>query len=154
MSGPHRRSLIVAAGLSALTARSALARGDSAALCFNRYRQLINRHDFDLLADQVMADDAVFVFSDKRHEGLAAVRDSFNRTWAILPDEVYEMTDPVWIVQTRDSAACTFRYRYAGTMADGRALSGGGQGINLFRPTARGWRLVYEQLTPDTDPNG
>lgn len=117
---------------------------------FSAYRTLINRHDFDLLADQVMTEDAVFVFSNLRHEGIEAIRKNFNQTWSVIPDEVYRMTDVVWLFSSSDHAACTFRYAYAGTQANGQRLSGGGQGINIFRLTPRGWRLCFEQLTPDT----
>lgn len=153
----NRRLLLsLAAGAAtALPTSGALARGPDSATAeglFELYRGLINAHDFNLLEQRVIASDAIFVFSDRRDAGIAAVRAGFERTWSILPDEVYEMTDPEWLIDGADAAACAFRYTYRGTMADGRRLSGGGQGVNLMRRTPAGWRLAYEQLTPDTRP--
>lgn len=149
----RRLALTLAAGASLLPVARAAARGPDdrwAEGVFQLYRGLINSHDFDLLERYVIAPDAIFVFSDQRHEGIAAVRAGFERTWSILPDEVYEMSEGEWLIDGPNSAACTFRYSYRGTLADGRPLSGGGQGINLFRRTEGHWRLTFEQLTPDT----
>ncbi|AYG94931.1 nuclear transport factor 2 family protein [Brevundimonas naejangsanensis] len=148
-----RRLTLALAGAALLPATRVAARGPDdrwAEGVFQLYRGLINSHDFDLLERHVIAPDAVFVFSDRREEGIAAVRAGFERTWSILPDEVYEMTDPEWLIDGPDAAACAFRYSYRGTLADGRPLSGGGQGINLFRRAEGRWRLTFEQLTPDT----
>lgn len=136
----------------AITLAPAVARagGDSPEAAFGRYVKLINTHDFDLLAREVIAPDAVFVFSDEIHRGLAEVRAAFNRTWAVLPDEVYSMDQVEWLSRGRESAACTFRYAYAGTMQGGRRLEGGGRGMNLLVRRPEGWRIRYEHLTPDT----
>lgn len=154
MRGLDRRRCLtggLAGGLAAAATAGRANAGqddDTARLAFDRYRRLINLHDFDLLAGQVIAPDAVFVFSDRLERGLDAVRASFLRTWAILPDEIYAMSDPEWLLDGRDGAACAFRYAYAGTMTSGRRLTGGGRGVILLRPGGRGWRVVYEHLTP------
>lgn len=148
--GVSRRSLLVAALATSLPVGRAMASTGTAADTFEAYRTLINRHDFDLLAERVMSDHPVFVFSNKRHDGLEAARAAFLSTWATLPDEIYSMTQERWLFTGSDHAACTFRYDYRGTMADGRTLAGGGQGLNIFTLTPRGWRLSFEQLTPDT----
>jgi ketosteroid isomerase-like protein len=147
----NRRAALALGGALAVQAPAAAqdATGASAGGVFEAYRRLINRHDFDLLERDVIAPEAVFVFSDRREQGVAAVRAGFERTWSILPDEVYEMTEPEWLIETSDAAVCTFRYRYRGTMADGRPLSGSGQGAHLFRRLDGRWRLALEQLTPD-----
>jgi hypothetical protein len=49
-----------------------------------------------------------------------------------------------------DANTMTVERKTFGTLADGRPLSGGGQGINLFRRAEERWRLTFEQLTPDT----
>lgn len=149
--GLNRRALIGwgAVAMAALPV-SAKAVIDTPQATFDAYRDLINRHDFDLLQDRVMSDHPIFVFANKRHDGLDAARAAFMHTWSILPDEVYSMSGEKWLFIGRDHAACTFAYAYRGTMADGRALSGGGQGLNIFTLTPKGWRLSFEQLTPDT----
>ena len=60
------------------------------------------------------------------------------------------MTDPVWVIDETNFAACTFHYSYSGTTTAGAVLSGGGQGLVLLRRRQGRWRLCLEQLTPDT----
>ncbi len=146
---PAKRSMAIMPSALVVAASPAMALPSPQA-AFEAYRDLINRHDFELLAETVMGPHPVFVFADKRHDGLDAVRAAFRQTWIVLPDETYSMTHERWLFSDDEHAACTFIYTYRGTMADGRALSGGGQGVNLFQRTDNGWRLVFEQLTPDT----
>lgn len=126
-----------------------LAARDGPEAAFERYRRLINGHDFGTLAAEVIGPDPRFIFAGESHRGLAAARAAFERTWATIPDEVYTMDGAEWLSRDSASAVVSFRYRYRGTMADGRVLTGGGYGTNLFRRTGAGWRLVYEHLSPD-----
>ena len=128
----RRLALTLTAGAMLLPAQRAAARGPDdrwAEGVFQLYRGLINSHDFDLLERHVIAPDAVFVFSDRREEGIAAVRAGFERTWSILPDEVYEMTDPEWLIDGPDAAACAFRYSYRGTLAAPERRRPGNQSV-------------------------
>lgn len=125
---------------------------DTPEAAFERYRSLINTHDFDRLAEEVIAPDALFVFTEKTHRGLEAVRAAFNRTWSILPDEVYSMTDAEWLARDANTALVVFRYSYKGTMKNGQPLAGGGHGTNLYKRTPAGWRLAYEHLSHDPQP--
>ena len=140
--------------ISLLMSSAALAAShdDTAEAAFERYRTLINRHDFEQLAREVIAPDALFVFTDKAHRGLGEVRSAFHQTWAALPDEVYTMSDPQWLARDRDTAVVAFRYSYKGTLKNGQPLTGGGHGTNLYKRTAQGWRLAYEHLSHDPKP--
>lgn len=145
----RRAAVLAPAALASLGATTANATSGPQA-SFDAYRDLINRQDFGLLEQSVMGEHPVFVFAGKRHDGLEATRAAFRQTWMVLPDEIYTMTAERWLFVDADHAGCTFIYSYRGTMADGRALSGGGQGVNIFEHTSKGWRLIFEQLTPDT----
>lgn len=133
----------------ALAAPAAALAADTPEAAFERYRAEINTHDFDRLADDVVASDAVFVFAEKVHRGVDAARAAFNDTWKTLPDEVYSMTEAEWLAKDAATAVVAFRYGYKGTLTDGRALEGGGRGVNVYRLTDEGWRLAYEHLSPD-----
>lgn len=137
-----------------LCSQSALAAvdADTPEAAFRRYQAEINGHDFDRLARDVIAPDALFVFTNEMHRGTAAVRSAFNATWSVLPDEIYTMSEPEWLARDRDTALVAFRYSYKGTMTNGRSLSGGGRGTNLYKRTPAGWRLAYEHLSHDAKP--
>ncbi|NCT66907.1 MAG: nuclear transport factor 2 family protein [Rhodanobacteraceae bacterium] len=143
---------IVLLAAASLVAPALAAPADTPQAAFERYRTQINQHDFDRLAREVIAIDAVFVFTDKVHRGIDAARREFNATWSTLPDEVYTMSEPEWLSLDADSALVAFRYGYRGTLANGKPLQGGGRGTNLFVRTPAGWRLKYEHLSHDPAP--
>ena len=147
--GPAAMLVAVLAGQPAVAGPD-----DSAEAAFERYRALINTHDFDRLARDVIAPDAWFVFTDKQHRGIDEVRVAFQQTWASLPDEVYTMSNPQWLSRDANSAVVVFRYAYKGTLKSGQALAGGGHGTNLFKRTPLGWRMAYEHLSHDPKPSG
>ena len=128
------------------------AKHDTPEAAFERYRQLINTHDFDQLAASVVAADALFVFTEKKHRGIGEIRAAFNQTWSLLPDEVYTMSEAQWLARDSHSALVVFRYTYRGTLKNGQPLSGGGHGTNLYKRTPAGWRLAYEHLSHDPKP--
>ena len=150
-------AVMVSCGLTAVSSAVAAASvedamHDTPEAAFDRYRQLINTHDFDRLAASVIAADALFVFTEKKHRGIEEIRAAFNQTWSVLPDEVYTMTDAQWLARDSHSALVAFRYTYRGTMKNGQSLSGGGHGTNLYKRTPAGWRLAYEHLSHDPKP--
>lgn len=144
------RPALAAAALVLSLAPAAAA--DTPEAAFERYRAKINSHDFDLLAEDVIAPDALFVFTEKTHRGLDAVRAAFAATWSVIPDEVYTMDQAEWLARDANTALVVFRYSYRGTMKDGKVLSGGGNGTNLYTRTPQGWRLSYEHLSHDPKP--
>lgn len=148
--GPRLAPFALAAAMGALSApTTAVAATDTPEAAFDRYRAKINLHDFERLAEDVIAPDAQFFFSGEEHRGIDEARAAFNRTWSIIPDEVYEMDDAEWLVRGADNALVSFRYRYRGTLKTGKPVTGGGRGTNLYALTAQGWRLVYEHLSHD-----
>lgn len=156
-----RAALASAAVVAGMPAASGAASGaevseaaaqDTPEAAFERYRTLINTHEFERLAEAVIAPDALFVFTDKTHRGMEEIRAAFNRTWQTLPDEVYTMGDAQWLARDRDSALVVFRYSYRGTTPTGQLLTGGGHGTNLYKRTPAGWRLAYEHLSHDPQP--
>jgi ketosteroid isomerase-like protein len=105
------------------------------------YEARINLHDFDLLLD-LIADDAVFFFSDGTHRGITDIRAAFERTWATLPDEHYWLDDLDWIAEGDDAAACTYRFNW-----ESRGRTGSGRGTTVLARTDAGWRIVHEHLS-------
>src|SRR3712207_1438087 len=76
-SEDHRRIASRPVGIILLWAAGSV---DTPEAAFERYRTEINGLDFDRLAKDVIAADALLVFTDKRHRGLDEVRAAFNAT--------------------------------------------------------------------------
>jgi ketosteroid isomerase-like protein len=110
------------------------------------YEARINAHDFDLLTD-LIAPDAVFWFSDGSHNGLAAIRAAFERTWTVLSDEHYWLDQHSWVASGDSAAACTYRFNWRATVNSALA-SGSGRGTTVLRRAEGLWQIVHEHLSP------
>ncbi|HEY9011025.1 MAG TPA: nuclear transport factor 2 family protein [Devosia sp.] len=106
------------------------------------YEQRINRHDFDLLLDQI-APDATFWFSDGSHRGIAEIRSAFEKTWEAMGDgEHYWLTDVEWVAEGSEAAACIYQFNWrCGEQ------NGSGRGTTVLARTSAGWRIVHEHLS-------
>jgi ketosteroid isomerase-like protein len=109
------------------------------------YERASNSHDFDQVLPLV-ADDAVYWFSNGTHVGLAAIRKAFESTWAAIADEDYRITDVRWLVANDDAAACVYTYSWSG-LVGGQRRSGNGRGTNVLTRTETGWHIVHEHLS-------
>jgi uncharacterized protein (TIGR02246 family) len=109
------------------------------------YEEASNSHDFDRVAP-LLADDAVYWFSNGTHVGIDAIRRAFETTWAAILDEDYRITDVRWLVATDQAAACVYTYSWSGVVG-GQRRSGGGRGTNVLRRGESGWRIVHEHLS-------
>lgn len=111
----------------------------------HEYERLTNTHDFANVAP-LLADDAVYWFSDGSFEGVAEIRGAFERTWAIIQNERYAISDVRWFWQSDDSAACMYSFSWHGTV-DGAPAEGSGRGTSLLRRDAGRWQVVHEHLS-------
>ena len=74
-----------------------------------RYERASNSHEFDQVAP-LLADDAVYWFSNGTYVGIDAIRSAFESTWAAILDEDYRITDVRWLTASEDAAACVYTY--------------------------------------------
>ena len=92
-------------------------------------------------------DDAVYWFSDgSAHVGKAAIERVLRRNADLIRDETYAISDVVWIAETPDIAACTFRFDWSGTVR-GAPASGSGRGTMVLSRRGASWVVVHEHLS-------
>lgn len=113
---------------------------------FEAYIGATNTHDFNVVAP-LIANPAIYWFRDKDDRGLDAVRQSFNRTWSIVEDEVYSVHDVQWLVRDWRAAVVVYGYCWTGRI-EGRARWGGGLATNVLSNSDGRWAVVHEHLTP------
>ncbi|MGZ3743726.1 MAG: nuclear transport factor 2 family protein [Pseudobdellovibrionaceae bacterium] len=58
--------------------------------------ELINEHNFDLLAP-LISNECKFWFSSGTYEGLDQTHKAFERTWGLIKDEVYSVDDKICV---------------------------------------------------------
>jgi ketosteroid isomerase-like protein len=114
---------------------------------FAAYIDATNTHDFDCV-EPLIHPTCSHWFGPHRHEGIEQIRIAFERAWGAVADEVYEVSDCRWLIETHTCAVVTYRYRWAGVV-EGRKQTGGGLGTNILAPRRGGWQVVHEHLTPN-----
>ena len=112
---------------------------------FEAYCERINAHDFDQVAP-LIAEDAVFWFSDGTHLGIDAVRQAFEQTWAKLGNETYWVDDVRWIAEAATAAVALYRFHWR-AVRDGEPISGSGRGTSMFALRNGRWLIVHEHLS-------
>jgi ketosteroid isomerase-like protein len=110
-----------------------------------RYELATNRRDFDNLA-ALIADDATYWFTEGSYHGVDAIRAAIERTWVTIIDETYKLEQLEWVVMTRDSAVCRYRFRWTGVVG-GEPTSGQGRGTNVVVRRDGAWKMLHEHLS-------
>lgn len=111
-----------------------------------KYEELINEHDFDLLAP-LISSECRFWFSSGTNEGIDQTRRAFEKTWETIKEEVYSISDKVWIAESDSSAVCVYTFHWKG-LIEGHLQEGKGRGTSCFRKEDERWKIVHEHLSP------
>jgi ketosteroid isomerase-like protein len=109
------------------------------------YERATNSHDFRKVAP-LLAEDAIYWFSDGSFVGVEAIGKAFEATWAKIKNEAYRITNVKWISFTGSSAVCVYGFRWAGVV-DGRKQAGAGRGTNVVAKFNNEWKMLHEHLS-------
>ena len=118
----------------------------SARVVLKAYSELINKHDFSLLLP-LLSGDCKFWFSSGTYVGLNETQKAFDKTWALIKEEDYTLSDIEWIAESDAAAVCTYTYHWKGYI-DGNLREGNGRGTSCFRKEGSDWKIVHEHLSP------
>jgi ketosteroid isomerase-like protein len=110
------------------------------------YERCTNTHRFDEVAP-LIAEDAVYWFSDGSFRGRDAIRQAFESTWNTIRDEQYTLADVHWLARDDHTAVCVYHFHWRG-LVDGQPAEGRGRGTSVLRRRADGWVVVHEHLSP------
>lgn len=117
----------------------------SAIELLEKYKTEINTHDF-LRVEPLISKDCKFWFSSGTFHGIEQTRKAFEKTWAMIQNEVYSITDIEWLSSNKESAVCIYNYHWAG-LINGQAREGEGRGTSCFRVEDGDWKIVHEHLS-------
>ncbi|MEM6927070.1 MAG: nuclear transport factor 2 family protein [Myxococcota bacterium] len=110
------------------------------------YASVLDSQDWNLVED-LLHDEAVVLFTEGTYRGKEAIRAAFERTFALIREEVFRIEDLHWVARTADMACCEYVFRWSGIIA-GQPASGAGRGSSVVLRSARGWQIVQEHLGP------
>lgn len=105
-----------------------------------------NIHRFEEVAP-LIADNAIYWFSDGSFHGKAAIKEAFERTWAWIQDEHYALEDVQWLIDDASAAVCVYTFRWQG-IVEGRQEQGIGRGTSVFQKVNGQWQVIHEHLSP------
>ncbi len=118
---------------------------NSAQALLEKYKVEINKHDFDSL-EPLISKDCKFWFSSGTYVGLEQTRSAFEKTWGLIKEEVYSLTEIDWIAESDLVAVCTYTFHWKG-LIDGKPGEGKGRGTTCCRKEAGGWKITHEHLS-------
>ncbi len=118
---------------------------DSAHAVLEKYKVEINKHNFDLV-EPLISKDCKFWFSSGTFVGLEQTRQAFEKTWGMIKEEIYSLTDVEWIAESDLAAVCTYTFHWKG-LIDSKPGEGKGRGTSCFRKENDGWKITHEHLS-------
>ncbi len=95
------------------------------------YEHAANSRNFDKVGSLV-ADEAVFFFSDGSFTGIGNIRMAFENTWKTIKEETYSIRDLRWLHKSEDCAVCVYRFVSRGII-NGEASQFEGRGTNILK---------------------
>ena len=121
---------------------------DSVVEFLNRFEEIAEKEDFELLQDMVH-EDAVFRFNDGDFVGRRAVRGAFEKTWkggGNARKERFYLTDIRVLTVDAASASATYTYNWEGSM-DGESFRIQGRGTRVLIVQDGCLQIIHEHLS-------
>ena len=92
-------------------------------------------------------ENCAVTFSAGTHIGKVAVEAAFRKTFALIKEEKYKISDTHWIRETENSAVLIFQFSWSGII-EGKFASGSGRGTSVLTNENGKWQLICEHLGP------
>jgi ketosteroid isomerase-like protein len=97
-------------------------------------------------------DNALYWFSDgSSHVGKRAIERVLRKNYELIQNEDYRISEIVWVAESSDLAACTYRFDWSGTVR-GAFASGSGRGTSIIARRGNSWAVVHEHLSRASIP--
>src|SRR5258708_4130953 len=111
----------------------------------HEYEQRTNTHRFEEIAP-LIAEQAIYWFNDGSFQGIEAIKQAFEKTWALIQDEQYAIEQVQWLVNEAQTAVCLYLFRWQGKV-DGQLLQGAGRGTSVFQRVDGQWKVSHDHLS-------
>ena len=95
-----------------------------------KYERALATHSWEAIAP-LIDDCACFIFLEGTYFGIAAIERAIRKTFSLIQNETYAISDVRWLHARDDCALCVYAFDWAGVI-DGKACSGSGRGTTLL----------------------
>jgi len=109
------------------------------------YELASNSHNFENVKN-LIAEDAVYWFSDGSHIGIDEIEKAFVKTFNKIKNEIYTIKNINWIVLEGNYAVCTYNFYWKGQI-NGKLEEGSGRGTNVLSKRNGKWQIIHEHLS-------
>lgn len=92
--------------------------------------------------------DVCVTFNNGTYKGIAEVEGAFRRTFALIEDETYTISNVHWIREDDALAVCLYNFHWTGII-NGQMASGGGRGTSVLVNENGRWQILTEHLGPE-----
>lgn len=111
----------------------------------SEYEQRLSAQDFAKVIPLIHK-DAVFWFNDGSYSGIDSIEGAFNKTFELIKEEKYWLTNLDWIYQSDDAASCHYQFNWEGII-EGTPSAGGGRGTSVLKNVDGSWKIMHEHLS-------
>jgi ketosteroid isomerase-like protein len=94
----------------------------------------------------LIAENALYRFTDGDFSGIEAIRAAFEQTWASFPEDEWELLNVRVVHLDEDSAVVTYDTRWTATVNGERRISVG-RGTNVIARTDGALNVILEHLS-------
>jgi ketosteroid isomerase-like protein len=92
-------------------------------------------------------ENCVATFSEGTYKGKAEVEAAYRKTFALIKDETYKISEIHWVQTTESHAIMTYIFNWSGVIS-GEPASGSGRGTSVLVHEQGKWQLICEHLGP------
>jgi ketosteroid isomerase-like protein len=110
------------------------------------YEETVKEEKFDLMIPFIDK-SAIFWFSDGSFIGINEIREAFEKTWSILKDEIYTISELTWLYQSELSAVCIYKFYSESSTLNGKRVTFKGRGTNVLEKKGEKWKIIHEHLS-------
>ncbi|MEM9080047.1 MAG: nuclear transport factor 2 family protein [Verrucomicrobiota bacterium] len=112
-----------------------------------RYEKALATQQWDHVEPLIHPNCSVTFSNGTFHQGKEAVREAFQRNFALIEDEAYSISDLHWTFKDHNFAVFTYSFKWSGKI-NGKNASGNGRGTSTLKNEHGTWQLVSEHLGP------
>jgi ketosteroid isomerase-like protein len=118
------------------------------------FEQFIPQYESALATQQwenvapLIHEDCVVTFNDGTYKGKTEVEATFRRTFALIQDEIYSISNIHWVQKTESIAVLIYNFSWSGII-NGQPASGSGRGTSVLTQQDGKWQLICEHLGPN-----
>jgi ketosteroid isomerase-like protein len=111
------------------------------------YQAALATQNWESVAPLIHADACVTFSRGSVHKGIAAIQEAYERNFAAIKSEEYQVTNVDWLIKNADSAVYVFSFSWKG-LINGQPASGTGRGTAVLVFESGKWKLMAEHLGP------